>query len=227
MIRLFCGYDDREAIGFHVFVASVLERASAPVAIHPLDSKGLPQGTNAFTYSRFLIPWLCAFEGHAIFADASDMLMLGDVAELDALFNPAMAVQVVQHPNYLTRHPTKYVGTQMECRNQDYARKNWASLMIVNCAHPYWRPLDPRTIGAVAGLSMLQFGGLRLTDEHKRPREVGSLPDEWNRLVDEGQPVEGAKLLHFTAGVPAFQHYANSPGADLWHAARERMLEVA
>jgi hypothetical protein len=145
VIELFCGYDRREAGGFHAFVSSVLDNASELVAIRPLGSKGLPEGTNAFTFSRFLIPSLMGFKGHAIFADACDMLMLGDVAELDKLFDPAKAVQCVKH-DYRTRHPIKYKGTEMECPNRDYPRKNWASLMIVNCEHPAWRGMTAERV---------------------------------------------------------------------------------
>ena len=219
MIRLFCGFDQREAIGLHVFVASVIERATAPIAFTPLSSRGLPQGSNEFTFSRFLVPWLCGFEGHAIFMDGADMVALGDVAELDALFDPAFAVQVVKHPDYKTRHSIKYRGTTMQCPNRDYTRKNWASVMIFNCAHPYWRVLDPQTLNTVAGLSLLQFGGLK-------PNEVGALPNEWNRIVDEGQPVEGAKLLHWTAGIPGLPCYADSPGAEHWRWAHAVMSEA-
>jgi hypothetical protein len=217
MIKLFCGYDPREAVGFHVFVASVLERASKPVAIHALDSRGLPRGSNAFTYSRFLVPWLCGFNGHAIYADASDMLMLGDAAELDALFDDAYSVQVVQHESYRTKHPQKYVGTSMQCPNRDYPRKNWSSLMIMNCEHAAWAHWTPGFVESVRGVEVLQLNS----------QVVGQVPDAWNRLVDEGQPVDGAKLVHWTAGIPAFPHYKDAPGAALWHAACEQMLEVA
>ena len=94
-IKLFCGFDEREALGYAVFCHSVIRRASRPVEFIPLASMGLPEGTNAFTVSRFLVPWLCDFKGHAIFCDASDMLMQGDIAELDSLFNPDYAVQAV------------------------------------------------------------------------------------------------------------------------------------
>jgi hypothetical protein len=227
MINLFCGYDEREAIGFHVFVASVLRRASQPVSIHALGSKGLPTGSNAFTFSRFLVPCLMEFKGHAIFVDGSDMLMLADIAELDSLFDPRFAVQCVQHPNYSTRHRIKYRGTDMECPNRDYARKNWASVMIMNCEHDYWRVLDHDTLETVASLSLLQFGGLRLKEENGKPPEVAALPDRWNRLVDEGQPVEGAAVLHWTAGIPAFKYYHDAPGAEHWHCARAELLEVS
>jgi hypothetical protein len=219
-VRLFSGYDRREAVGFHVFVASVMERASVPVSITPLDSKGMPVGTNEFTYSRFLVPWLCGFQGHALFMDGADMLMQADVAELDALFDPQFAVQVVQHKNYSTRHRLKYVGTDMECPNVDYPRKNWASVMLFNCEHPRWREIDPTTLQTLAGRLLLQFGYLD-------PEQIGALPDEWNRLVDEGQPVSGAKVLHFTAGIPCFPKYANTPGAPNWFATRDAMLETA
>lgn len=209
MISLFCGYDAREHEGYETFVSSVRRRTSHPVNFVRMGAQDMPQGTNEFTYSRFLVPFLSGFEGHAIFCDASDMVMLADVAELDALFDPRFAVQVVRH-DYNTRHPMKYVGTDMQCQNHDYPRKNWASVMLMNCEHPYWRPITPPALNKVAGLSLLQFFGLDLNDD------IGSLPNEWNRLVDEGQPVEGANVLHWTAGIPLFDHYRNAPGADIW-----------
>lgn len=216
MIRLFCGYEPREAIGFHVFVASVIERASEPVNIVPLTNMSMPKGTNAFTVSRFLVPWLMQFRGRAIFADASDMLMLGDVAELDALFDPAFAVQVVKHPTYRTRHKIKYRGTALETINTEYPRKNWASLMLVNCDHPAWAGMTPDALVQTPMIDLLQL-------RHIPDDQIGALPDGWNRLVDEGHPVEGAKLLHWTAGIPGFEAYRDAPGADDWRKARRAM----
>lgn len=211
MIRLFCGYDRREQVGYDTFLSSVRRRASVPVDFNKVDECGLGQrGTNAFTLSRFLVPLFCHYQGRAIFCDASDQVMLADVAELDALFEPSLAVQVVQHPTYQTRHRTKYVGTDMECPNVDYPRKNWASVMLINCEHPAWRMM----IEGIDQIPMPDLLRLRWLGE----LEIGALPDEWNRLVDEGQPVEGAKILHWTAGIPAWPHYANSPGADVWRA---------
>lgn len=209
MIRLFCGYDEREALGFHVFAHSVIARASKPVSIIPLASMGLPQGSNSFTMSRFLLPYLCGFQGHAIFMDASDMLMLCDVAELDSLFDPQYAVQVVQHPNYETRNPRKYIGTPMECVNTDYRRKNWASVMLVNAEHGVWALDTPARVAMDRPIESLQFQTLH-------PSDIGGLPPAWNVLIDEGQPTDGAKVLHWTAGLPAFEHYGDAPGADIW-----------
>lgn len=220
MIRLFAGYDAREALGWHVFVSSVIERATMPVSIQALSRRGLPAGSNDFTVSRFLVPWLCRFAGRAIFVDGSDMLVQADIAELDALFDPRFAVQVVRHPSYRTKHKLKYVGTSMQCPNLDYERKQWASVMLLNCAHPFWRRHTPETLAGASAKSLLQFDGLE-------DSAIGDLPGEWNRIVDEGQSPDGAKLLHWTAGTPAFPHYRNAPAAELWHAAQSRMLEVA
>jgi hypothetical protein len=206
-VRLFLGFDPREAIGFHVFVHSLLERASVPVSIVPLASMGLGYGSNAFTVSRFLVPYLCGFEGHAIFLDGSDMLMQEDIAELDKLFDPKYALQCVKH-DYKTRHKRKYVGTPMESVNIDYRLKNAASVIIWNCEHPDCR-IYPDDIKGIAPLHLLQFD---FTDAEC----VGDLPAKWNVLADEGQSLDDAKILHMTAGLPCFNEYRNTPGAEKW-----------
>lgn len=216
MINLFCGYDSREAIGFHVFCHSVIKHASQPVNFIPLGDRGLPQGSNSFTLSRFLVPYLMGFSGHAIFADASDMLCMSDIAELDDLFDPKYAVQVVKRPDYSTRNPVKYIGTQMECTNRDYPRKNWASLMIINCGHRDWIGMTPDAISRSMPLSLLQLTWAM----------VGDLPAKWNVLADEGDETEDAAILHWTAGIPAFPHYQNAPAADAWFGAATEMLSV-
>jgi hypothetical protein len=220
MVTVFCGYDARESIGFHVFVSSLIRHASEPVRVVPLASAGLAQGSNAFTLSRFLVPHLMGYRGRAIFVDASDMLMQADIVELDRLFDPSRAVQVVPHQAYQTQHPVKYRGTAMEAQNLPYLRKNWASVMLINCEHMAWLPVE-RTLrfGRESNLHWLQL-------RHLMGVSIGGLPDEWNRLVDEGQPVEGAKILHWTAGIPAFTAYRDAPGADLWRAARACMEQA-
>lgn len=211
MIRLFAGYDEREAVGWHVFVSSVLRKASAPVAITPVQDVELTDGSNAFTYARYKVAEMCGFEGWAIFADACDMLCLGDIAELWALRDERYAVQVVKH-SYKTRNPIKYLGTTMQCPNVDYPRKNWSSLMILRCDAPEWRLCE-------SGAKAHVFTGFPETS-------IGALPPEWNCLVDEGQPHEDAKLLHWTAGLPGFSLYNAATRAADWHAEHEFMREA-
>lgn len=211
MIRLFAGYDAREAVGWSVFVSSVVRHASKPVSITQLFDFEQGDGSNAFTYSRFRVAELCGYDGWALFMDGCDQLMLADVAELWALRDSQYAVQVVKH-SYKTRHPMKYRGTSMQCPNIDYPRKNWASAMLINCAAPEWKAL-----GKVHNRKTLQFEGF--ADER-----IGGLPAVWNLLVDEGQSAIEPKCLHWTAGIPAFDHYAQAPFAGHWFKAFQLMV---
>lgn len=87
MLRIFVGIDTRQPIAFHVLCSSIQRLSSKPVAITPLLLDQLPierRGQTDFTFSRFLVPYLCDYEGKAVFMD-SDMLLRGDIAELFAL----------------------------------------------------------------------------------------------------------------------------------------------
>lgn len=210
MIRLFCGYDEREAFGYHVFCSSVIRNCSSPVAISPVtDEQG--DGSNAFVYARFLVPALCDFAGWAIFADACDMLCVADLSALWELRDPAYAVQVVKH-SYKTRNPIKYIGTTMQCPNMDYPRKNWSSLMLINCAAPEWQQI-------AQGKKGQQFAGFA-------DGRIGALPAEWNTLVDENGVAAGAKIMHWTAGVPGLWHYREANMAEAWHAEHDFMRQA-
>lgn len=214
MIRIFAGFDKREAIGYHTFVQSILENTSADVAITPL--RGLQSdGSNAFTYKRFHLPEMCDFDGWAIFADASDMLCVGDISELWALRDESKAVQVVKH-NYQTKHPRKYIGTPMETDNADYPRKNWSSLILWNCGHH--DHFDHRR--ELAGFDGAYLHRFRWLDDEL----IGDLPFSWNWLADEyGENIE-ANLLHWTAGQPGFYHYKNAPHSDAWRKSVRNVL---
>jgi hypothetical protein len=221
MIPIYFGWDDREAYGSHTFIASVISRASAPLTLTPLKAElfasfyqpNQRDGTNAFTYTRFLIPFLQGFTGWAIFCDGADMICKADIAELWAQRDHYKAVQVVQH-SYKTRHPRKYVGTDMEADNHDYARKNWSSVMLMNCSSYAWRELTPERVAAMPGSKLHQF-------EFMPEDRIGALPEVWNWLPQEFGANPDAKLLHWTAGIPGFPHYAKTEQADDW--AREAL----
>lgn len=219
MIRVFTGFDQREAMGWHAFSQSVIERASEPVSLVALGrSTAQRDGSNAFTYARFLVPYLCDFEGFAIFVDGADMIACEDFAKLWALRDEDKAVQVVKH-SYATKHPRKYIGTAMECENRDYPRKNWSSAMIWNCGHSQNALLKPELIDEATGLWLHSFEWLR--DE-----EIGELPAAWNWLVDEFGTNLDAALLHFTAGIPAIPHYNRTAHAQRWFLAHARANEL-
>ena len=214
MIRIFAGYDPREAIGYHVFCQSLIERSTDGVAITPLFGKQR-DGTNAFTYQRFLIPYFMGFQGRAIFLDGADMLMLGDIAELDKLYDPTKAVQVVKH-DYQTKHPRKYIGTPMESANRDYPRKNWSSLILWNCSHPRNKVLTPEFIEENSGADLHRFGWLP-------DSLIGEIPREWNVLVGEQDHLR-IKIAHYTLGIPEFEFYEDCDYSEEWKRTKGRMI---
>lgn len=218
-IEIIVGFDQREAVAYHVFCQSVIERSSLPVRFLPLAPNALSfyrddhgDGSNSFTYSRFLSPYLMNYQGHAIYLDG-DMICNADIAELWRLRDPSKAVQVVKH-NYLTKSPNKYLGN----RNENYPRKNWSSVVIWNCQHAKNRSLRPDFVSKQKGAYLHRFQWL--ADD-----EIGELPLEWNWLATEYEPNASAKLVHYTIGTPCFTEYRDSSMAALWHAVRDSANE--
>ena len=219
MIRIVIGFDQRESVAYHAFAQSIIEKASKPVCLIPLAlntlngyAEGHTDGSNQFIYSRFLTPFLCDFDGWAIFADG-DMICRADIVELWNLRDPSKALCCVQH-DYKTKAQDKYLGN----KNQDYPRKNWSSLVLWNCAHPDNRILTPEFVQKSTGAFLHRFSWLR--DE-----QIGKLPMEWNWLTTEYEDNYKAKLLHYTLGTPCFKDYWNSDMADEWHAHHLRTQE--
>jgi len=212
MIRLLVGFDQREAVAYHTFCQSVLEKSSEPVSFCPLVLNSLSanykethnDGSNSFIYSRFLVPYLCGFQGWAIFADG-DMICRDDIAKLWNLRDENKALQCIKH-DYKTKEHNKYLGN----KNLDYPRKNWSSLVLWNCSHPKHRILNPEFVMQQTGAFLHRFTWL---EDH----EIGELPKEWNWLTTEYEDNYEAKLLHFTLGTPCFKDYWNSEMADVWH----------
>ena len=210
MIPIFVGYDKRESVAYHTFCQSVLSRSSVPVSFTPLCLSSLDyderhkDGSNEFTYSRFLVPSLMGFSGWAIFADG-DMVCLDDIKKLWDMRDHSKAVMVVQH-DYETKHPSKYLGA----RNENYPRKNWSSLILWNCGHYMNKILTKELIQESSGKELHRFEWL--PDER-----IGDLPLEWNWLAGEYLYNANAKLIHYTLGTPCFKEYARCDHASDWH----------
>jgi len=211
VITVFIGYDTRETVAFHVCANSIIRHASQPVSIVPLALNLLSDytethtdGSNSFTYSRFLVPHLMNYQGHAIYLDG-DMVVLEDIANLYTLASDNYAAQVVKH-NYTTTRFTKYLGA----KNENYPRKNWSSVILWNCAHDSNRLLAPEYIEKNTGAHLHRFAWLQ-------DIEIGELPIEWNWLPDEFGINNQAKLLHYTLGTPCFNKFSGTPQSYLWH----------
>lgn len=211
MVRLFTGWDAREAAGWHVFVQSLIDTSTDYWLMPPLHGEQ-GDGTNTFSIARFELFDRCNWAGKAVFVDAVDMILMADIAELVALFDKTKAIQVVPH-SYKTKHPRKYIGTEMESDNADYPDKNRSSVMLVNVGHPaHWKARKEihSAIERGDGKFLHRFGWLP-------GNLIGELPMEWNWLPQEHGENPNAKLIHYTLGHPGFKHYRDSPMASYWH----------
>ena len=210
MIPIFVGYDPRESLNFSVLVNSLTRLASQPISIIPINLENIDfyaethtDGSTEFSYSRFLVPYMMEYNGWAIFMDC-DMLARTDISELWSLCDSRYAIMCVQH-NYQTSSTVKFLGNV----NRNYNRKNWSSVMLINCAHEGNRVLTPTLVENQTGQYLHQFKWL---DD----KLIGSLPAEWNWLADEYGANKDAKLIHYTLGSPCFEEYRNVPMADQW-----------
>lgn len=221
MIRIFIGYDTREAVAFHVLSHSIHTRASEPVLIAPLMLSQLnkllwrerhPLQSTDFSFSRFLVPLLSGYEGWSLFCD-SDMLMLDDVARLWAVRDERFAVQVVKHD-----HKPADTVKFLDQPQRPYEKKNWSSVILFNNAK--CKALTADYVNTATGLELHQFKWLG--DDGL----IGALPQRWNHLVDydPAAPPADVSLLHYTEGGPYFEAYKACGYADLWFAERDRML---
>ena len=124
MMRVFIGVDPRQPLGYNVLQNSIHRHSKERVIVEPLMLRKLPitrRGLTEFTYSRYLVPWLCGYEGVAVFMDA-DIVVTGDIGELFAQADGQSAVQV----------------------NKDQPKFEWSSVMMFNNAN--CRALTPENV---------------------------------------------------------------------------------
>lgn len=224
--RVFIGYDTVESEAYHTLAHSIIKNSSIPVTICPInlsnfrkffDRPKQPGMSNEFSFSRFLVPYLCNFDGWALFMDC-DMLMTGDIADLvdQHCQDQDLAVKVVKH-DYKSKVTQKYLGNIQE----NYPRKNWSSFVLWNCAHAKHRVLTPELVSKETGKFLHRFSWL--DDE-----QIGELPVSWNFLVGEyDQPQELPSNIHWTLGGPWFNDYKDADYADIWHKYKDEMSFTA
>lgn len=226
LIKIFIGYDKVENVAFHTLAHSIYSRSSRPVAIIPVNLANIKdiykrkfdeRQSNEFSFSRFLVPYLCGYHGYGIFMDC-DMMLQADIAEIfNAIIEqPGKAVYVVKH-DYTPRNDTKYLGaTQYK-----YPRKNWSSVILWNCGHPKNKKVSAGFVNKATPSNLHGFGWLK--DE-----EIGSLSIEWNWLVgeydDRPKPPGGVKNVHWTVGGPYFNEYRDVEFSDEWREEKREMM---
>jgi lipopolysaccharide biosynthesis glycosyltransferase len=196
MIRIFIGYDHREPIAYHVCAQSIMEYASQPVAVIPLrlsNLKGVLRRPREdtqltdFSYSRFLVPYLCNYQGWALFIDG-DMLLREDITKLWLLRDNRHAVMVVKHPDFQKVH--SFLGVNV----QWFPMFNWSSVMLFNNAK--CKKLTTQYINSAPYQDLHQFKWL------ESEKYIGDLPETWNHLVGYYPLNPEVALVHWTLGGP-------------------------
>lgn len=197
MINICIGYDRKESVAYHVLCHSLIRRSSQPLNIIPLARDNLkaqwtrPRGeydSTDFSNTRWIIPHLMNFNGWCVFMDC-DMLCLGDIAELWEQRDDRYAVMVKKH-YHVPKEQKKFLDQDQHI----YGRKNWSSLMLMNCDK--LRMLTKHITNTHnSGLWFHQFQFL--PDD-----EIGNIEGAWNLLVDYDEHDDDAKLVHFTSGGP-------------------------
>jgi len=214
MARVFVGYDPHEDLAYEVCRRSLL-RECPDAHVTPLKQENLRRAglyrrafwaddgqrydaqdgkpfSTDFSFTRFLVPMLGVAEDQdwVAFCD-SDFLFRASVSDLFGLADDRYAVMVVKH-DYQPRQGTKLRGGVAQ---QKYPRKNWSSLMLINCRHPQTQMLTTFQANSQPGAWLHGFQWL--TDN-----AIGALPETWNWLQGWSNPERDAKAVHYTLATP-------------------------
>ena len=230
-LPIFIGYDPRERAATNVLIDSLYQHSSVPLAITPLvtpqlEAQGLfwrkrdPKQSTAFSFTRFLVPHLMGYQGWALFMDC-DMLCRTDIKALWDLRDDRYGAMCVQH-EHLPGESVKFLGEVQSA----YPKKNWSSLMLLNCSR--CTKLTPDYVNTASGLELHRFLWLGGDDA------IGAVDAGWNHLVDvqvaptastlDGDPC----LLHWTLGGPWFREQRTMGGllAAEWFGARDDAMKL-
>lgn len=230
IIHIFIGYDHRERAATNVLIDSIYQKTSVPVSITPLVTPQLKKNglywrerdskqSTDFSFTRFLVPYLMNYEGWALFMDC-DMLFLDDINKLWNLKDDKYALLCVNHKQKTTQK-TKFQGEVQT----SYPKKNWSSLMLLNCSRCKKLSLD--YVNKASGLELHRFLWLNGDDE------IGHLNPAWNFLIDEDFSEDKLnknelKNIHWTLGGPWFKDQRNMGGelASDWFNARNESIKL-
>lgn len=177
--------------------AGLLSRPYKIINGQMIDDQDEKPFSTQFSFSRFLVPALMQWEGWALFMDC-DMFPRTDITELFKEYDdPSLPLYCVKH---------KYEPTdeyKMDHQIQTvYPKKNWSSLMLMNCGHEMNKELTPLVVNNLDGSYLQQFQWLP-----NRDSIIGSIHEEWNWLDGHSPEDLEAKNVHFTTGGPWFKDW--------------------
>ena len=187
---IYIGYDSSQPEAYAVCEASI-RKYNGSHTIKPLIrdklevyNRPFQNESTEFAFTRFLVPYLSDYHGHALFCDA-DFMWKCDPQEIVYHANETHDVYCVQHPDFLV--PSSKMNEKV---NSSYPKKNWSSLMWFDNSR--CKTLTPTYVNQAPA------GALH---EMKWATSIGSLPAEFNAMVNYYQFKE-PKAVHFTDGGP-------------------------
>ena len=226
-IPIFIGFDERERAAMNVLIDSLYQKSTLPISITPIVTSQLEnlgchkreretKQSTSFSFTRFLVPYLMEYKGWAIFMDC-DVLCRTDISKLWNLRNDDYSIMCVKH-NHMPTEKTKFLGETQS----SYPKKNWSSLMLMNCVR--CKALTPDYVNKATGLDLHRFNWLDSEEE------VGEIKDHWNYLVgvQSSDRSKNASILHWTLGGPWFPKQRTIGGelAAEWYAARDDSFKL-
>ena len=226
-IPIFIGFDERERVAMNVLIDSLYQNSTSPIAITPIISSQLEEigihkrkreekQSTSFSFTRFLVPYLMNYMDWAIFIDC-DVLCRSDITKLWKLRDSSYALMCVKHEHKPTEE-FKFLGE----KQSSYPKKNWSSLMLMNCEK--CKALTPDYVNNASGLDLHRFNWL--SGDH----EIGEIKEDWNYLVgvQSKEKSKTASMLHWTLGGPWFPDQRTIGGelAAEWYAARDDAFKL-
>lgn len=243
MLKIWIGWDERDAAAYEVCKLSLLSEASVPVKIQSVkewecrqfrprlywredrrdgsgqryDSIDDRPFSTGFSFTRFCVPFMENWEADWVLFCDPDMVWRADVAELFALADPDKSLMCVQHRHEPDAHLK--MGDLIQTR---YRRKNWSSLMLMNVNRI-------QQVGSLTRHTLNNKPHDWLHGLHWLPDdEIGALPEEWNWLEGHSDPEIEPKVVHYTNGTPDMPGCESVMYADLWRQHYDKLpLRVA
>jgi hypothetical protein len=235
MLKVFIGWDKKNALAYEVCARSLMHHSSIPLEIIPLhewdlryrkiywrshivdetgqmvDRNDKSKFSTDFSFTRFAVPKLMDYANEwALFLD-SDILWRNDIAELYNLVKISDgAVHCVKH-----EHKPFEQNKMYGLKQTFYQRKNWSSLMFM-----YGSKCSALTLYAINNWSGEALHGMTWVDDSL----IGDLPKEWNYLVgyNDLNAIPNPSVVHFTLGTPDMPLCSDTEYALEWNAyARE------
>lgn len=215
-LRIFVGTDETQTVAAQVLAHTIRQHTKLPVDIRPLLNVEVPlprafenRPRTGFSFSRFVIPAACGFEGRALYLDA-DMQVFGDVSDLwDLDFNGHSILCTSQ-----TAVPSGHPGYEHFRVGRQF------SVMLLDCSRLDW---DVREIVGCLDRGEFSYEELMFDMCILPPDDVADLiPASWNHL-ERYEPGVTA-LIHYTLVDTQPWKNDRNPLASLWTTAYEKAV---